>query len=408
MKRKLAWLAGSALLLAETAFAQTVHPLPSGVTGEVRVLATQPDGKIVVGGNFSAVNDVPRANIARLNPDGSTDASWNPAADGAVRAVAVHDNVVYVGGEFKTIGGQVRGIVAALDMASGQATSWNPMASDYAYGTYVQTIALSSDASIIYFAGKFTFVGPNVRRGIAAASRTTGAPTSWDPKFSRAGSVDEPRIHAMTVLPQQPAGADDIVYVSGDWTTINAATNTSTLVALRSSDASALEWAGIYNGPGGNGGFVEAAIAANGSVYLGGSFRDMFATPGISYVRSHIAALEPYHSYVPMLDWAPAIDGTVKALAVSDDLIYVGGSFSTIGGENHHRLAAIPLSPSDAVPLQWDPLVNGNIDAVAIAGESVVVAGSFTQMRGISRSGLAAVSVWRDEIFRNGFEANVP
>ncbi len=40
----------------------------------------QPDGKILVFGNFQLINGVLKNQIARLNPDGSLDASFNCAA----------------------------------------------------------------------------------------------------------------------------------------------------------------------------------------------------------------------------------------------------------------------------------------------------------------------------------------
>jgi hypothetical protein len=51
------------------------------VGGSGRVIAIQPDGKILVGGNFTIANRVERSGIARFNPDGSLDTSFNPNAD---------------------------------------------------------------------------------------------------------------------------------------------------------------------------------------------------------------------------------------------------------------------------------------------------------------------------------------
>ena len=42
-----------------------------GVNGEVLAAVVQVDGKIVIGGRFTAVNGIVRNNIARLNPDGT-------------------------------------------------------------------------------------------------------------------------------------------------------------------------------------------------------------------------------------------------------------------------------------------------------------------------------------------------
>jgi len=46
----------------------------------VRHVALQPDGKIVIGGYFANVEGEPRNLIARLNPDGSLDPSFNPGS----------------------------------------------------------------------------------------------------------------------------------------------------------------------------------------------------------------------------------------------------------------------------------------------------------------------------------------
>jgi hypothetical protein len=52
-------------------------------------LVVQRDGKILVGGAFTAIGGVPRAYMARLNSDGSLDAGFDPDANGIVYAIAV-------------------------------------------------------------------------------------------------------------------------------------------------------------------------------------------------------------------------------------------------------------------------------------------------------------------------------
>ena len=44
----------------------------------VFAVTVQPDGKVLVGGQFTAVNGTSRNNIARLNANGSLDSSFNP------------------------------------------------------------------------------------------------------------------------------------------------------------------------------------------------------------------------------------------------------------------------------------------------------------------------------------------
>ena len=58
------------------------------VGSEVSAIAMQPDGKIIIGGNFNNVLGASRSNIARLNSDGSLDTVFDPGADGEVDAIA--------------------------------------------------------------------------------------------------------------------------------------------------------------------------------------------------------------------------------------------------------------------------------------------------------------------------------
>src|SRR5438477_9064163 len=84
----------------------------------VHAVVVQPDGKILIGGDFTTLSPnggaaVTRNHIARLNPDGTLDAAFNPNADRDVLAIAVQaDGKILVGGDFDAIGGQMRHFIA--------------------------------------------------------------------------------------------------------------------------------------------------------------------------------------------------------------------------------------------------------------------------------------------------------
>ncbi|MGA7881822.1 MAG: delta-60 repeat domain-containing protein, partial [Terrimicrobiaceae bacterium] len=65
-----------------------------GVNGEVLAVAIQSDGKIVIGGRFSAVNGIVRSNLARLNTDGTLDRTFAEpqGVNGQVSALAIQLN----------------------------------------------------------------------------------------------------------------------------------------------------------------------------------------------------------------------------------------------------------------------------------------------------------------------------
>jgi hypothetical protein len=81
-------IAGSALLLAicldaRVGLAQSaVDGFDPGVNDAVKTMVVQPDGKILVGGDFTMLGGggtgtTVRDRLARLNPDGSLDAAFD-------------------------------------------------------------------------------------------------------------------------------------------------------------------------------------------------------------------------------------------------------------------------------------------------------------------------------------------
>src|SRR6202011_3512685 len=105
----------------------------------VRVVVVQPDGKILIGGDFTTLapnggGTVTRNRIARLNPDGTLDSAFNPNANNLFRSIAVQaDGKILVGGTFNganSIGGQTRNYIARLDATTGLADSFDPNGGD--------------------------------------------------------------------------------------------------------------------------------------------------------------------------------------------------------------------------------------------------------------------------------------
>jgi uncharacterized delta-60 repeat protein len=115
---------GLARLLSDGSVDPNFNPA-FAITGhgaEVYSLALQPDGKILVGGQFSAVNGVPRSGIARLTPDGQLDATFDPGTgigvdeDAQVNSVVLQrDGKILIGGEFKYYNGQPRSCLTRLN-----------------------------------------------------------------------------------------------------------------------------------------------------------------------------------------------------------------------------------------------------------------------------------------------------
>jgi uncharacterized delta-60 repeat protein len=144
----------------------------------VYALALQADGKLLVGGVFSMIGGQPRNGIARLNADGSLDAAYDPHANGGVYALVVQpDGKVVAGGFFTTVGGLGRNRIVRLEADGSVDEGYDPNANNT-----VQTLVLQTDGWLLA-GGSFTGIGGAPRNRIArlSAHGEGGADTGFDP-----------------------------------------------------------------------------------------------------------------------------------------------------------------------------------------------------------------------------------
>ena len=88
-----------------------------GASNGVYTTAVQSDGKIIIGGEFITYNGTARNRIARLNADGSLDATFNPGTgtNNIVRTTAVQsDGKIIIGGEFTGYNNSGRNRIARI------------------------------------------------------------------------------------------------------------------------------------------------------------------------------------------------------------------------------------------------------------------------------------------------------
>jgi uncharacterized delta-60 repeat protein len=122
-------------------------------------LARQPDGKLLAGGYFQYHDGQPRSEIERLNLDGSHDATFSSPlyAYALVRAIAVQpDGKLVVGGEFTSseYANAVPGPARLVRLnADGSRDNTFPIGAGMGPGTqstaYVNTLAIQPDGKII-------------------------------------------------------------------------------------------------------------------------------------------------------------------------------------------------------------------------------------------------------------------
>ena len=176
--------------------------------------------------------------------------------------------------------------------------------------------------------------------------------------------------------------ADDVVYAGGTFTTVNGATRNR--LAAITNEGDVTDWnpgtGGVYVEPS-----VDALIVADGIVYAGGNF-----TTVDGQQRKYLAGINTNGT---LSDWDPDADAKVFALAFADDVIYAGGHFSEIGEHARRRLAAID---TEGKVTDWSIFVDGgpvpvNVFALTVADGIIYVGGTFTSVSDHERRRLAAI-----------------
>jgi len=335
-----------------------LHPYPM-VAGQVFACAADGFGGWFIGGAFTAVRGQARNNLAHIDASGNL-TDWNPNANGPVGHLAVSAGTVYTSGNFTSIGGQTRRSIAALDATTGAATAWNPNPNQ------VGVAALAVSGGTVYVGGTFTSIGGQARNNVAAFDATTGAATAWNPNA-------DGEVWALVV-------SGGTVYAGGVFTSIGGKVRND-LAALDATTGAATGWnpnPSPYP-------LIHALAVSEGTVYVGGQFTSIGGQ-----ARSNLAALDATTGAATA--WNPnvsdPVEAIVQALAVSGGTVYVGGSFTNIGGQARNNLAALDATTGAATA--WDPNANDQVDALAISGGVVYAGGYFTSIGGKVRHNLAA------------------
>jgi uncharacterized delta-60 repeat protein len=167
--------------------------------GIVTALAVQADGKIVLAGSFSIIGGQFRTNIARLNADGSLDMAYNPGVTRAINPgslqlmslVVQADGKLLVGGRFDTIAGQARNNLARLNEDGTLDASFNPNPDNV-----VDAIALQLDGKIV-IGGLFSTIAPGVTRNRLARINADGSLDEFNAHVDSTTEYTEVRVLAV-------------------------------------------------------------------------------------------------------------------------------------------------------------------------------------------------------------------
>jgi hypothetical protein len=139
-------------------------------------------------------------------------------------------------------------------------------------------------------------------------------------------------------------------------------------------------------------GRVSALAISNGVVYLGGSFTSL-SSKGAgrkTVTRNHLAAIN--EATGAPTSWNPNVNGAVHSIKVIGKRVYVGGRFTSIGGKPVRNLAAVGRG-NGRVITSFHASANGEVDALAASASRLYVGGTISRVDGLAHSNVAAVKL---------------
>lgn len=293
--------------------------------------------------------------IARI--DGEWSALGNPTGTGTVLALAVAaDGTLYVGGSFSNW----NGIADADNIVKYSGGVWSALGTGL--NSYVRDIEIAPDGSV-YVVGNFTSAGGDANaKGVA---KWDGA--AWSPIGASTSFAASPP-SAVTL------GADGKLYVGGEFHTWNGDATKNYLVVWDGSTWSEL-------GSGIDASVSEMMFGPDGQIYVVGSF----SSAGGLTIYDKAAKWDPVTSTWSRFRTSGSTVGGVFALAFGpDNTLYVGGSFTTLGGASVSRIARWSGGA-------WQPLGAGIgsgtdlVNAIVVTQDNELIAsGLFTTAGGLT------------------------
>ncbi len=278
----------------------------SGFNNPVRTLSIQPDGKIIVGGQFTSYNGSEQNHIIRLNSDGTKDESFNVGSsfnDIVYATVVQPDGKIIAGGKFTNFNGTWQNNVARLNTDGTIDLVFYP---EKGLNDIVFALALQEDGKVLA-GGVFTVFNGNPVNHLIRLNSDGKADISFN---SGAGFDNE--VRAISV------DGDNKIIAGGYFTTYNG--KTSNHIVRINSNGSIDE--SFKSGSGFNGSVLAISVLTDNRIIAGGFYTTYNGTE-----RKNLARLNADGTLDVSFVTGKGANAGVMAIHVKNT-ITIAGSFS--------------------------------------------------------------------------------
>lgn len=305
----------------------------------------QPDGKIIIAGNFTTYNGIPRNRIARINSSGTLDFTFNPgsAANGDISSIALqNDGKIIIGGGFTSYNGSSVIRLARLN-------SDGSLDSNFNAGTgpdnNINVVALQPDGKIL-IAGGFSFYNGILLRSVGRLNNDGTMDTSFNPGTGANGGILSLNLQV-----------DGKIIIGGNFSQVNGSSRNG--IARLNADGTLN--AGFNPGTGANNVtftcILSTALQADGKILIGGGFTTY---NGVNANR--ISRLNSNGSIdTTFVINSGANDNVWSIVPLSNGKIMLGGAFTNFNNTARIRLARLMGDScsahftmyADTIPHNW-------------------------------------------------------
>jgi uncharacterized delta-60 repeat protein len=325
---------------------------PAGPNGDIRSVATQSDGKVIIGGNFTAINGIAKYYLARLNADGALDSTFGNGLAGpnkmVVQVAVQSDGKILLAGRFTTVNKVGQTSIARLKSdGSLDSTFANSLTGS---NNFIYALALQSDGKILLGGSFLTISGP----GYKSIARLE-ADGTLDSGF---GAGQASPYSTVNALAPQPDGK---TVIGGSFTTINGVTQVG--IARLNADGTVDNSFSANLGDSKNFAVQALAVQTDGKILAGGFFTNLngVAVDGFARLNADGTLDSAFVASVQ----GPLCDRPfVTALALQNDgRILLAGDFAGVDWQPRRYLARL-----------WDRVPAGHLTLTRLPDRTVQVA----------------------------------
>jgi uncharacterized delta-60 repeat protein len=379
----------------------TSFDIGTGFDNGVDALAIQSDGKILVGGRFTAYQGVAANRIIRLNSDGIRDTSFDIGTGftDTVNVVTIRsDGKILVGGRLASYQGVAGWGLIQLNSDGSIDAAFN-VGEGFGGGQSVNTIVLQSDGKVL--------IGGNI---ITYQQRSVG----YILRLNSDGSIDgafDVGTGFNNIVNTLAIQSDGKIFVGGTFTRYKARTPEKTnIIGYLKNGIPMFNLIGMESF---NNFVFTILIQTDGKLLIGGRFKRYTDSLCNGIVRlnndgSIDDAFDIGNGFT-----STSTDTQVNTLAIqSDGKIIAGGDFTAYRGVAANRIIRLNSNGTRDTSFDIGTGFSGNINTLVIQSDGkIIVGGSFTSYQGVAANRIIRLNSdgTRDTSFDigTGFESTV-